>query len=361
MSKSSSKRRSNQPPVPPVLPATWQALLTAADMFNSLAPWTWMHDTELLGLRNPVTGEELLCSILGRLRQVFALLIFRRETGRRWILNTILEADALPNDPDGGLEQDCVKVEFTAKGELTKEDRAVLTTSGFTPSMKRGCVWPVFRSLVPGGYPWYLTQAEAEVLLYALPRVGAFAVLCRDKPGIGEGHELGETPFLQQDFDPTARPLRAEDLDWRPQIPPPEPLPSSVLLDELSQARLLKLPQAQGFHLELAVFYAAMAVRGEERPYFPKTAMAVDRASGFIGGFHMAGAGDPQGADSLAQVLTSALVQLGRRPETLRVQRPRLAQMLSLVAQRLGIPIREEVELPALTFARRSLEQRFMR
>ncbi len=320
-----------------------------------------MHDSELLGLRHPITGEDLLCSILGRLRQVFALLVFRRETGRRWILNTILETDDLPNDPDGGLEQDCVKVEFTTKGELTKEDRAVLTATGIAPSVKRGCVWPVFRSLVPGGYPWYLTQGEAEVLLYALPRVGAFAVLCRDTPSVGEGHELGETPFLQQDFDPTAHPLRAEDLDWRPQIPPPEPMPSPVLLDELSQARLLKLPQAQGFHLELDVFYSAMAVRGAERPYFPKTAMAVDRASGFIGGFHMAGAGDPQGADSLAQVLTGALVQLRRRPETFRVQRPRLAQMLSAVAERLGIPVRQDAELSALTLARQSLEERFLR
>jgi hypothetical protein len=61
-----------------------------------------MHDSELIGLRHPATGEDLLCSILGRLRTVFALLVFRRDTGRRWILETILNTDEPdpPKDPD---------------------------------------------------------------------------------------------------------------------------------------------------------------------------------------------------------------------------------------------------------------------
>ena len=156
VSKPASARRSNQPPIPVVKSATWQALLGAAEAFGALAPWTWMHDSQLLGLRDPITGDKLLCSILGRLRTLFALLVFRRETGCRWIFDTVLsdeEAVGL-GDPDSGMEQDCVKVEFTAKSELTKEDRAVLAAAGFTPSVKRGCVWPAFRSLVPGGYPW---------------------------------------------------------------------------------------------------------------------------------------------------------------------------------------------------------------
>jgi hypothetical protein len=349
--------------VPPVTPETWQALLAAADAFGTLAPWSWMHDSELLGLRHPATGEEFLCSILGRLRQVFALLVFRRETGRRWILETVLNADDSdrPEDPDSGMEQDCVKVGFEPKGELTKEDRAVLTAAGFTPTMKRGCVWPAFRSLVPGGYPWYLTQAEAELLLWALPRVGAFAALCRDTPGVGEEHQAGEAPFLPLDFDPAQRALRAEDLDWHPLIAPPEPPPDVASLDEATVARLLKLEQAKGFHLELDVFYSPVVIAGEERPYFPKVAMAVDHASGFVGGFHMAESGDLQGAASLAQVLSGALLQLGSRPETLRVQRPRVGQMLATVANHLGIPIYGDPELSALNSARVTMERRFMR
>ncbi len=108
MPKATSARRANQPPVPVVAPETWQALLAAANAFSTLAPWLCMHDSELIGLRDPATGQKLLCSILGRLRSLFARLVFRRDTGHRWILNMILDAEEPDRkiDPDGTLDQD---------------------------------------------------------------------------------------------------------------------------------------------------------------------------------------------------------------------------------------------------------------
>jgi len=47
---------------------------------------------------------------------------------------------------------------------------------------------------------------------------------------------------------------------------------------------LLKLTPAKGFHLELDLGYSTMAVAGVERPYFPKLAMAVDRATLLVPG-----------------------------------------------------------------------------
>lgn len=363
MTKRTSPRRSNCPPIPVVTSATWQALVAAAAAFGTLAPWTWMHDSELVGLRDPATGDKLLCSILGRLRTVFALLVFRRVTGHRWILNTIMEDDDSdePKDPDSGLEQDCVKVAFTSKSELTTTDRDVLTAGGFSPSVKRGCVWPAFRSLVPGGFPWYLTQAEAEILVYALPRVGAFAALCRDNPEMGANFVIGEVPFLKVDFDPSSRSLRPEDLDWQPHIPPPEAPPTPVSLDEATLERLLKLPQAKGFHLELDVFYSPMAVSEGDRAWFPKAVMAVDRASGFIGGYQLAKSSDPEAVAVLAEVLAGSMQQLVHRPETIRIQRRRLVQILSSVAVRLGISVCQDPELPALNLAREEIAQMFHR
>ena len=80
MSKPSTTRRTHQPGVPRVSAETWRALVATADEFNRLAPWEWMHDSHVIGLRHPVTQEVLLGSILGRLRQVFALLVYRNDT-----------------------------------------------------------------------------------------------------------------------------------------------------------------------------------------------------------------------------------------------------------------------------------------
>src|SRR6059036_4008619 len=111
MLKQSSSRRANQPAIPQVSVATWKALLAAADDFNRLAPWEWMHDSCIVGLRHPGTQESLLGSILGRLRTVFALLVYRRDAGHRWLLNTILNEghSGGQEDADTALEQDLVK------------------------------------------------------------------------------------------------------------------------------------------------------------------------------------------------------------------------------------------------------------
>ena len=240
MSKSSSSRRANQPAVPHVSVETWKALLAAADDFNRLAPWEWMHDSHVIGLRHPVTKEVLLGSILGRLRQVFALLVYRNDAGRRWILNTILN-DGEPSgfeDEDTAFEQDAVKVEFVLKRELVKEDQAMLAAAGFTPAAKRGRMWPRFQSIVPGAYPWHVTLAEAETLLFALPRVAAVAKLLRAQPRLWDEHGDGQIGFVPDDFDPATTELPAELMQWEPMFPPLEPTPELVSLSEEVLAQL---------------------------------------------------------------------------------------------------------------------------
>src|ERR1044071_8695415 len=110
-------RRASQPTVPQVSPALWKALTAAADEFSRLAPWEWMGDSQVIGLRHPVSKEVLLGSILGRLRSMFALLLYRNAAGQRWLLNTILndgDSGGLERE-DSAFEQDLVKVEFVPK------------------------------------------------------------------------------------------------------------------------------------------------------------------------------------------------------------------------------------------------------
>lgn len=104
-----------------------------------------------------------------------------------------------------------------------------------------------------------------------------------------------------------------------------------------------------------------MAVADVDRPRFPKLALAVDRASGFIGGLLLSEITDRDGAATLGIVLLNALTQSGHRPETIRVQRSRVAAMLSGVAKELDIPVHLDVELAELNAARQSIEHDFNR
>lgn len=322
-----------------------------------------MHDSHVIGLRHPVTKEVLLGSILGRLRQVFALLVYRNSAGRRWILNTILN-DGEPagfEDEDSAFEQDAVKVEFVLKRELGQQDRAVLDAAGFAPTEKRGRVWPKFESIVPGAYPWHITQTEAETLLFALPRVAAVAKLLRAQPRMWDDHCDRQIGFVPEDFDPATTELLPEKMQWEPMFPPPETAPAVVSLSEEVLAQLNRLPQAKGFHLELDVSYAPFPISAEDRPRFPKLALAVDRASGAVLGFRIGELNDQDGAEALAIALRAGLQQVGHRPEKIGVQKPRVGAMLENVAGALNVPLVQVMELPSLNDARESMQQRLNR
>jgi hypothetical protein len=322
-----------------------------------------MHDSHIVGLPHPATKQVLLNSILGRSRMMFALLVYRNAAGRRWLLNTILnEGDSGGLDSnDTAFEQDLVKVEFVSKRELGEDDRDAFAAAGFTLGKQHGRIWPQFRSLVPGGYPWYLNQSEAEMLLFALPRVRAVARLMRDDPQIWDRHLDGEIACVPENFNPATDFLRRDQIDWQPMLPPPEVSPETVSFDAATLARFRKLTQPKGFHLELDVAYAPLPLADTDRPRFPKLALAVDRASGFLGGFHIGNFKDADGAASLGTVLTNALHQLGQRPKTFRVQRPRVAAMLSNIAKELRVRIKLDRSLETLNSVRAAIEQQLSR
>jgi hypothetical protein len=350
-------KRTSQPVIPEVSAETWKALLAAADEFHRLAPWEWMHDAHVVGLRHPVTREILLGSVLGQLRSVFALLVYRGAAGHRWLINTILNQGSPSAERNMAFEQDLVKAEFVPKRELDDSDRAILAAGNYVPTKKRGAVWPQFRSFVPGHYPWPVTQTEAETLFFALPRVAAVARLLQTEAHVWDDHCRGEIGFVPDDFDPAAGPLRADQLQWHPMIPAPDPIPQSVTLDAATMTRLSKLPAARGFHLELDLGYSPFSIADGGRPRFPRLAMAVDGGSGMVGGFHLSSADDTDGAAALAVVLKDTLKQFGHRPEIILVQQPRVATMLADVAAELHVPVQEVVELPGLNQARAHMEQ----
>lgn len=312
-------------------------------------------------MRHPTTQEVLLGSILGRLRSLFALTVYRGRSGHRWLLNTILDAECEEDAEalERCFDQDLVKAEFVTKAALISQDRTVLAATGFRPTNRRGPVWPQFRSVVPGCCPWFLTEGEAETLLFALPRVAAVSRLVRANPAVWDNHLDGEIAFLPAEFDPAGQELQASDLDWHPMLPPPEAPPEPVRLAESVVARLLQLPLASRCVLEVNVAYAPIPMAAPERPFLPKGAMVVDRASGMVGSVLFGPAEDRDGAGALATVLEGALVKFGLRPETLVVRRPRVQAMLQRVAAELGCGLELEPELPALDRAWESLMQRF--
>ena len=74
---------SQRTPDPDPTEQEWRDLYRAADTFKELAPWDWMLDSDLVGVRNPETGEIGYCCIMGNLGEHFALGLYRGDEGLR--------------------------------------------------------------------------------------------------------------------------------------------------------------------------------------------------------------------------------------------------------------------------------------
>jgi hypothetical protein len=144
-------------------------------------------------------------------------------------------------------------------------------------------------------------------------------------------------------------------------LPPLEPTPAVVSLSEQVVAQLNRLPQAKGFHLEIDVSYAQFPIHSEDRPRFPKLALAVDRASGEVLGFRIGELQDHEGAEALAVALREGLKHVGRRPEKIGVQKLRVGAMLAKAAGALNVPLVQVMELPRLNDACGNMQQHLNR
>ena len=54
-------------------PDQWRELFDAASAFHNLAPWQWMSDDMVFGVKDPATGTTGYCCVLGAPGTLLAL------------------------------------------------------------------------------------------------------------------------------------------------------------------------------------------------------------------------------------------------------------------------------------------------
>jgi len=340
-------------PPPPLTDETWHALLALAAELAALKPWTFAHESDLVGLIDPVTGETRIGSVLGNGGEVFAAVFYRRG-GLRWILQMVSE-EPDPESVDMVEGMDCLKLELVPKKELWKEDVARHNAAGFKPPGK-GSVWPQFRASEPGWHPWHVTQTEAEQFLADLPRLLAFCHFFRQHPDLYESRAMTEIPFLPAKLP--ARPLTLEDLEWHPVLLPPV-TPRSFQPSPEEMDRLRKLPRLPGavFEFDSTLLPGASLIE-EGRPCFGRLSLLAETSRGLIMGteFHSAATA---AIDAAGRGLVKGLLNAGVRPEKLRVSRSQLQPMLEPLCAALKIKLQPASSLPSLDEAMDALTQRF--
>ena len=339
----------------PPTKADWQALYQAAQEFKEIEAWTWMYDSDVFGVQDPVSGEIGYCCIMGNLGEMFALAVYLGSEGLESYMRIASEP---PLDPSEAFEelmmQKCLMASFGSREELTKEDRQVIKRLGL--KFRGRTAWPWFRSYRPAYHPWYLTAEEARFLTLALQQAREAGLRFREDPALFDPPQ--DDLWFVRVPEETEKGLSWKDAWLEPALLKEEELPD-VPLDELRLARLKKAAQFMDAVWEMDFFLSPSAVQKSkgERPYYPYMTMTVDHRAGFIFGTDLASPGTH--LDKFPEQFLALAERLKKLPTELWVIREEAHDLLEPLTSRLGVELYLVDELESLQDARIAL-RRFM-
>ena len=323
----------------------WGRLYAVTGRVKDLAPWKWMMEDNIFGVRNPERDEVGFVSVMGSGGEHFAVGLYQ---GAVALYDFLALSEAESVEAERVLEIPQLQASFEDRGRLEKEDRDVIKK--LVLKFRGAHSWPMFRNYAPGMFPWFLTSSEARFLTTALEQLLEVAPRVRDDEDVLRGEEDDE--FL-------VRVPRVENarLVWEDKImrvPEPElkkaaPAP----LDRQLLESLKKLPEVTNV-IEIELTMLPMPVREKnDRPFFPYLLMLVDASSELILGNDLLQplpSLDAMRAEFPTKV-AEYLLKLGVKPLKIAVRTERTAQSLAPLAEELGIRIKVSPRLPALDSA----------
>ena len=329
----------------------WTRLYAVARRVKEMAPWEWMTEDDVFGVRNPERDEIGFVSVMGAAGEYFAVALYQGAVALYDFLALSELAGAELEDRIGAesvLEIPQLQASFEDRGRLQKEDRDIIKKLDL--KFRGAHSWPMFRNYSPGMFPWFLTSSEARFLTTALEQLLDVAPRVRDDEEILSGE--GDDDFL-------VRVPRVEKgrLVWEDKImrvpEPGEKEAAPAPIDQQLLESLKQLPEVTNVIEIEATMLPLPAREKKERPFFPYLLMIVDANSGVILGsdmLHPLPSLDAMRAELPIKV-AGHLLRLGVKPVKLVVRTLTTARSLAPLAAALEIRIKLSPELPGIDAA----------
>ncbi len=338
-------------PVPHPAPTSeeWKALYEAGQRFKDMAPWTWMDDTQLIGVTDPSGGATGWCVVMGALKESFGLWVYRDADG-------FAAYDAMARGDD--LEFDTValfnylSLSFEDRRELTGHDLDLLKLAGLKPKGRNQ--WPMFRAKDP----WYLPRTpdaqEATFMMDVIEQVTVKADQLREDPAtpLRKGRKLlvrrRDTLDGQQVWSDSWVP-RPEAMCEIPRVP----------IDEVEVARIKRQIPASEELWDLDVFPLEAAIRDEQgwgTYFYPPTLLMVTWDGGLVIHTELFAPG-PKIWESVITSMLRGVCNARRLPRGMAVGRKILLHTLQPVCTALGVELLLAERLVLLPAARLAMEE----
>ena len=325
--------------------ATAEMLFGLASDVYAARLWERIGDTDLVLVKDPVSGQMCYCCVMGALAEYCAVHVYLGAESYRFFKRIELEETISVGDFYGS--QSGVTAEFVSSSELTAPDKELARAFGHP--LSRGLAAPQFRANRKGYQPWYITEPEAKVLVLGMESVLAFCQERKRTPDKQYWAHEGVYPEVvwtkRSYFRIKETFVKAE------QAPPPEP----AVLDEASRARLQNKDYAIRGAIETDHFYTGLPVgKKHERNACLRAVLAIDAETRFLYVAEMVESSQPA-ERFLARILIDTIQGAGFIPAEVRVKDRNAQILLSSLAERLGFAVVVKKNLAVLESAKRHL------
>lgn len=252
----------------------WKAFFEAVLEYKKVGPWDWMYDSDIFGIQNPETKENLYPCVMGNAGEVFGLFIYKGERG----LNSLLQMSMGMISPDS-LDiqhiQDGWLLSFDNRDDLTQLERNLLKEHNIKCRGKKA--WPNIRRYDPGFEPWLPEEEDLPFLTEVIQQTIETSLRIKDG-------ELELPDFDSEDI--LLRINKKGDAGWEEKVIKHEPYEATYkapFLDEFTQHRLKKLKKSKNI-FEVDLFYSPAPIKpnNNTRGIYPKILSVVDQASGMV-------------------------------------------------------------------------------
>ena len=330
---------------------TWKEFYEAAIAYRDLAPWEWMHDSDIFGVQDPESGEIGYCCVMGNAGEVFALGVYPGDEGFKSYLILLNQPDDLPFEDQValGMNQVMLKVEFVDRADLAEQDLKQVKALGL--KFRGRNQWVLARFHRPGTPGWPLDANQARRLTHTLRQACEVAVRFKEDEGLLYGNEgkmllrASKQKDVQLEWEDQYEKFKAYTVSPFPSI---KPTPALV---KKAKKELKQKPGALLFMHQ----YMRSQVKGEKGlPIVPKISLWVSYPSGMILGTEMLGPED--GMEKLEASFFKQIHKLGYIPQQIGASSVMGSQALAQLAKELGIELLVIPEEPVFKEVLKSMQ-----
>jgi hypothetical protein len=326
----------------------WKRLYELMNEVKGLAPWNFMLETDLFGIRFPGTDELSFVSIMGNLGEHLSVAVYLGRKGFEGFWSMQQAGDDFSLDLI--LQTPHLQASLEDREILTSEDRKII--NGFNLKYRGRQTWPQFRSYRPGCFPWYLEKDEAQMLITVLEQVLDVGPRFEDNPDLLESPEPDEK-FLVRVLEESRWVDKRQEIKFSP-----EP-PIRLMMNMEALARLKTMPKQNNIvEIDVQMMEEAVRDKGFDRPFFPFLFLAAEKKSRMILGVNLLTpfpSLDEMWGGLPAQVIEILADSL--LPKEVQTRNPMVALLLSTLEKDLGIKVKLVTHLPAVEFAQQELKR----